>query len=74
MWRDVMPHLEGLGRLIAPDLIGFGDSDKLGSSEGEDRYSLKEQSRYFSAFLQAVGVFENVTLIGHSWGGSLAAH
>ena len=51
MWRNIMPHLDGLGRLIAPDLIGFGDSEKLDSSEGEDRYSLKEQSRYFSAFL-----------------------
>ena len=29
LWRNVMPHLEGRGRLIAPDLIGMGDSDKL---------------------------------------------
>ena len=26
LWRNVMPHCEGLGRLIACDLIGMGDS------------------------------------------------
>ena len=29
LWRNVMPHLEGQGRLIACDLIGMGDSQKL---------------------------------------------
>ena len=29
LWHGVIPHLEGLGRCIAPDLIGMGDSDKL---------------------------------------------
>ena len=28
LWRNVIPHLEGQGRLIAPDLIGMGKSDK----------------------------------------------
>lgn len=75
MWRNVMPHCEGIGcRLIAPDLIGMGDSDKLDNVNDVDRYSLKEQSRYFSAFLEAVGVTENVTFVAHSWGGTLAAH
>ena len=27
LWRNVIPHLEGLGRCIAPDLIGMGKSD-----------------------------------------------
>jgi len=73
MWRNVMPHCEPLGRLIALDLVGFGESGKL-ENDDPDRYSLKEQSRYFSAFLAAVGVRERVTLVGHSWGGTLAAH
>ena len=29
LWRNVIPHFEGMGRVIAPDLIGQGDSDKL---------------------------------------------
>mmetsp|Transcript_59012 Transcript_59012/g.80589 ORF Transcript_59012/g.80589 Transcript_59012/m.80589 type:complete len:335 (-) Transcript_59012:330-1334(-) len=74
MWRNVMPHCEGLGRLIAPDLIGMGESEKLGNVDDADRYSMKEQSRYFSAFLDAVGVSKNVTFVAHSWGGTLTAH
>src|ERR1700674_2011247 len=31
-WRNVIPHLVGMGRCIAPDLIGMGDSDKLPNS------------------------------------------
>jgi haloalkane dehalogenase len=29
LWRNVLPYLEDCGRLIAPDLIGMGDSEKL---------------------------------------------
>jgi haloalkane dehalogenase len=29
LWRDVLGPVEGAGRLIAPDLIGMGDSEKL---------------------------------------------
>ena len=32
LWRNVLPHLRPLGRCIAPDLIGMGDSDKLPNS------------------------------------------
>eukprot|EP00944_MAST-04C_sp_MAST-4C-sp1_P008277 g8277.t1 len=81
MWRNVMPHCEDLVgpsgdkvRLIAPDLIGMGASDKLDNIEDPDRYSLAEQSKYFSAFLESVNVRERVTLVAHSWGGTLAAH
>ena len=45
LWRNIMPHLEGLGRLIACDLIGMGDSDKLDAS-GPDRYTYEEQREY----------------------------
>ena len=42
LWRNVMPACVGLGRLIACDLIGMGDSDKLPNS-GPDRYTYVEQ-------------------------------
>src|ERR1700723_2038853 len=32
LWRNVIPHLQPLGRCIAPDLIGMGDSEKLPNS------------------------------------------
>src|ERR1700754_4922819 len=34
IWRNVLPALEGRGRLIAPDLIGMGDSDKSRCAAG----------------------------------------
>ena len=33
LWRSVLPALEGLGRCVVPDLIGMGDSDKLGAGD-----------------------------------------
>jgi haloalkane dehalogenase len=45
LWRNIMSHLAGLGRLIACDLIGMGDSEKLELS-GPDRYGYLEQREY----------------------------
>ena len=70
LWRGVIPHLAQLGRSIAPDLIGMGDSDKLDDS-GPDRYRFVEHRRYLNAFLEVLGVGERVTLIMHDWGSAL---
>jgi haloalkane dehalogenase len=70
LWRNVMPHLEGCGRLIAPDLIGMGDSDKLLAS-GPDRYTFVEHRRYLDTLLETLGVDSNVTLVIHDWGSAL---
>jgi haloalkane dehalogenase len=70
LWRNVIPHLEGLGRCLAPDLIGMGDSEKLEPS-GPDRYRFVEHREFLDAFLEAVGVRENVHLVVHDWGSVL---
>jgi haloalkane dehalogenase len=70
LWRDVMPHCAALGRCIAPDLIGMGDSDKLESS-GPDRYRFVEHREYLDALLEALDVRERVTLVVHDWGSAL---
>jgi haloalkane dehalogenase len=70
LWRNIIPHLEGVGRCIAPDLIGQGDSDKLEDS-GPDRYRFVEHRRYLDALLEALGVEHNVTLVIHDWGSGL---
>jgi len=70
LWRNVMPHLAGKGRLIAPDLIGMGDSDKLDNS-GPDSYTFVEHRKYLFAFLEQLGVTDNVTLVIHDWGSGL---
>ena len=69
-WRNVIPHLQSLGRCIAPDLIGMGDSDKLPDS-GPDSYRFVEHRRYLDALLDGLGVRERVTLVIHDWGSAL---
>jgi haloalkane dehalogenase len=70
LWRNVIPHLEGAGRCIAPDLIGMGDSDKLTPS-GPDRYRFVEHRKHLDALLAHLGVTANVTLVIHDWGSAL---
>jgi haloalkane dehalogenase len=70
LWRNVLPHLQPLGRCIAPDLIGMGDSDKLPNS-GPGSYRFVEHRRYLDALLEALNVRERVTLVIHDWGSAL---
>jgi haloalkane dehalogenase len=70
LWRNIMPHCEGLGRLIACDLIGMGDSDKLEAS-GPDRYSYAEQRQYLFGLWDRIGLGNKVILVLHDWGSAL---
>jgi haloalkane dehalogenase len=70
LWRNVIPHLQGFGRCIAPDLIGMGDSAKLPDS-GASSYTFVEHRRYLDALLDALGVRARVTLVIHDWGSAL---
>ncbi|WP_291863622.1 haloalkane dehalogenase [Bradyrhizobium sp.] len=71
LWRDVVPELAGRGRLIAPDLIGMGDSAKL-PNPGPDTYRFATHREYLGAFIDAViGHSESVVLVLHDWGSAL---
>ncbi len=70
LWRNVIPHLEGSGRCIAPDLIGMGDSDKLEDS-GPGRYRFVEHRRYLDGLLEELEVRAGVTFVVHDWGSAL---
>jgi haloalkane dehalogenase len=70
LWRNVIPHLAGLGRCLAPDLIGMGASAK--SPAG--RYDFAEHARYLDAWFDAVAPEGRVVLVGHDWGGALGFH
>ena len=70
LWRNILPYVQPLGRCIAPDLIGMGDSEKLPDS-GPDSYRFVEHRRYLDALLEALDVRERVTLVIHDWGSAL---
>ena len=63
LWRNVIPHLAPLGRCIAPDLIGFGKSDKP-----DIPYRVFDHAEYISAFIEALGL-RRIVLVLHDWGG-----
>jgi haloalkane dehalogenase len=62
VWRNVMPHLASLGRCIAPDLIGFGKSDKP-----DIAYTIHDHIKYITAFIDALHL-KKVTIVMHGWG------
>ena len=66
LWRNVIPHVEGVGRCLAPDLVGMGDS----GAAPDGSYRFTDHARY----LDALGLTENVTLVGHDWGSALSFH
>ena len=71
LWRNVIPELTTLGRVIAPDLIGHGDSDKLSADEGPRGYSFATTYEYLDGLLLAIGASDNVTPVIHDWGSAL---
>lgn len=62
VWRNVIPYLSSLGRCIAPDLIGFGQSDKPNIE-----YTLEDHIKYIEAFIEKLNL-KKVTLVMHGWG------
>jgi haloalkane dehalogenase len=67
-WRAVLPVLAAHGRVLAPDLIGMGDSGKPAIA-----YGFADSARYLDAWFTAVGLDgAEVVLVGHDWGGALA--
>jgi haloalkane dehalogenase len=69
LFRHVIPPVAAAGhRVVAPDLIGFGRSDKPTST---DDYSYLQHQRWLEAFLEVTGL-EDITLVAHDWGGLVA--
>jgi pimeloyl-ACP methyl ester carboxylesterase len=65
-WSRVLPGLASRFTVIAPDLLGHGESDTP-----RHDYSLGAYANVVRDFLVAVGI-ERATLIGHSLGGGIA--
>ena len=70
LWRNIIPHVSGKARCIAPDLIGQGDSDKLDDT-GPDSYRYVEHREYLFGLLDQLDLGDHVTLVIHDWGSAL---
>ena len=66
LWRNIIPHLSGQARCIAPDLIGMGKSD-----HPDIPYRYDDHYRYVSGFIDALDLNSKVTLVIHDWGSGL---
>jgi haloalkane dehalogenase len=68
MFRETVPVLASEGmRVVVPDLIGFGKSDK--PSDITD-HSYESHVRWLSEFVSQAGL-QDAVLVGHDWGGLL---
>jgi haloalkane dehalogenase len=70
LWRNVIPHVRHLGRCIAPDLVGMGQSSKLADPQ-RGSYSLATHAGYLAEFLEHVEADRRVTFVLHDWGSAL---
>tara|TARA_R110001606_G_scaffold47570_1_gene121214 strand:- start:42191 stop:43018 length:828 start_codon:yes stop_codon:yes gene_type:complete len=66
-WKRVMPALADGYRVIAPDLAGFGYTER----RDDFSYDIKHWGKHLLAFLDAIGI-EKCHVVGNSFGGSLA--
>ena len=74
LWRNVIPGLVGSGRVIVPDLIGQGDSEKLPEAEAAQGYTFELAYNHVEGLLVELGATSNVTLVIHDWGSAIGFH
>ena len=67
LWREVAPVLSARMRVIAPDLMGYGMSEKPKDAD----LTLRAQAGYVRELLRRIGI-ERFAVVGHGFGGGVA--
>lgn len=67
LWRNVIPHVSDLGRCLAPDLIGMGESRRSPTYS----YRYRDHERYLDEWFKVAHVGRNTILVVHDWGSAL---
>jgi haloalkane dehalogenase len=67
LWRNIIPYASDLGRCLAPDLIGMGQSHPSPTRD----YRFVDHARYLDAWFEALNLTRDVTLVLHDWGSAL---
>ena len=70
LWRNIAPHVEDLGRIVIPDLIGMGDSEKL-DGEVNEGFQYHGQYGYLTELLDQLDLGNSINLIIHDWGSAM---
>ena len=70
LWRNIAPHVEDMGRVVIPDLIGMGDSEKLDGVDNEG-YKYHGQYGYLTRLLENLDLGNDIHLIIHDWGSAM---
>jgi len=70
LWRNIVPHLRGIGRCLAPDLVGMGASAPMPGGG----YRFFDHARYLDAWFEALQLRSDVVLVLHDWGSALGFH
>jgi len=67
LWRNIIPYSLPLGRCLAPDYVGMGNSGL--STNGS--YRFVDHRRYLDAWFEALQLTKNIILVVHDWGSAL---
>ena len=70
LWRNITPFVKDLGRVVVPDLIGMGDSEKLDGIDNPD-YKYHGQYKYLSTLLDSLDLGNEINLVIHDWGSAM---
>ncbi len=70
LWRNIIPAVGPLGRCLAPDLVGMGQS----APSPRRAYRFVDHARYLDGWFEALGLTQDVTLVLHDWGSALGFH
>ena len=73
LWRDIWPATQEGHRIVVPDLIGMGDSDKL-NNPGPNSYTFAEHYKYLSTLLEQLDLGNEICFVVHDWGSALGFH
>lgn len=70
LWRNIIPHVQGIARCVAPDLIGMGHSGK----EPNYQYHFRDHYKYLCAWIDKMAFQTKLNLVIHDWGSGLGFH
>ena len=70
LWRNIAPNFKETNRIIVPDLIGMGDSEKLDGINNPN-YNLMGHYNFLDQLLNKLEIGNNIHFVIHDWGCAL---